>query len=99
MIDISKVSKPAVLAALYNDALATTIILLGGTPIDMTIEQAEELLEKTSLFNCLDYRPMNVDLSGDTLDPSLYDEDNGEGAAAEAIAKITPEERANKCPI
>jgi hypothetical protein len=37
---------------------------------------------------------MKVDLSGDDLDPRLYDRDNGEGAAVNAIKNLKETETA-----
>jgi hypothetical protein len=54
----------------------------------MTREQAEELLIQTAWFDYLSGRVMKIDLSKDELDPSLYDRDNGDGAAAQVIETL-----------
>ena len=51
----------------------------------MTIEEARELLEDGSRFDYVRGRVMKVNLSGDTLKTVLYDRDNGEGAARQAL--------------
>jgi len=88
MIDLTKYDKADVLAALYNHAKAQGMGLLHYTPEDMTREQATIMLEHSSCFDYVHGRVMKVDLKGDTLDPRLYDRDNGEGAAERAIATI-----------
>jgi hypothetical protein len=44
----------------------------------------------TRYFDYLQGRVMKVSLEGDELDARLYDRDNGEGAAAEAISALLP---------
>jgi hypothetical protein len=88
MIDISTLSKAAVLAALYNGSKPQgrgREVTVSG---DMTEEEAESLLRHTTYFDYLKGRVMKINLEGDTLDPYLYDRDNGAGAAAQAIAKL-----------
>lgn len=85
MIDISEMNKAKVLAKLYNASKPLGMGILHFTPEDMTIAEAESLLKRGSYFDYLKGRVMKVDLSGDTLDPRLYDRDNGQGAAARAL--------------
>lgn len=89
MLDISKMDKADVLAKLYNAAKPQGMGFLHYTPQDMTREEAQASLEETKPWgNYYDYhkgRVMKVRLSGDTLDPRLYDRDNGQGAAARAL--------------
>lgn len=55
----------------------------------MTVEDAQKILEGGQTdFDYLQGRVMKVDLSEDTLDPWLYDRDNGQGAAERAIAEV-----------
>lgn len=42
-------------------------------------------------FDYLHGRVMKVDITGDGLDPRLYDRDNGPGAARRALAHLLPE--------
>jgi len=91
MINISTLDKAEVLAALYNNSKQQGMGFMdarGGRQI--TKEQAAELLGKGTYFDYLYGRVMKVELRGDTLDPWLYDRDNGEGAAAKAIENIQP---------
>ncbi len=75
MINISKIDKAQGLGFLHF------------TPQDMTKEEAQAELDKTSskYFDYLDGRIMKIDLSGNELDPRLYDRDNGQGAAEKTL--------------
>ena len=98
-IDIRGLSKAKVLAALYNCARPQGMGFLHYDPKPMTEEEAEEFLgigddlaqgfgsyDRNPLyFDYLKGRVMKVDLSGDTINPVLYDRDNGEGSAVFAI--------------
>ena len=89
MIDISKVSKAQVLATLYNSSKPQGFGLLHYTPEDMSVETAQSLLDDGCVyFDYVQGRVMKIDLKGTTLDPRLYDRDNGEGAAQAALDKI-----------
>ena len=53
---------------------------------EMSTDEAQELLDSgQTYFDYLKGRVMKVDLSGDKLNPFLYDRDNGQGAAAAAL--------------
>lgn len=84
-IDISKLDKAEVLAALYNNSHPMGLGLLQFNSKEMTVKEARKLLETQVSFDYIYGRVMKIDLSGDTLDPWLYDRDNGEGAAKAAI--------------
>lgn len=88
MIDITGMSKPKVLAALYNASKPQGMGILHYDPSKMGTMEAADLLSRYTYFDYLKGRVMKVDLSGDTFDPWLYDRDNGENAAARAIAGI-----------
>ena len=88
MIDLHGLDKAKVLAALYNKSRPLGMGFLHYNPATMTRDEAAELLKEQSYFDYLMGRVMKVDLSKDTLDPWLYDRDNGEGAAEAAIAGI-----------
>lgn len=85
MIDISKLDKAAVLAALYNRAKPQGWGYLDYQPGDMTIEQAREHLAKTTSFDYIQGRVLKINLGKAELDPWGYDRDNGQGAAQRAI--------------
>ena len=85
MIDISKLDKADVLAALYNNAKSQGMGFLHYNPKDMDKTQAAALLEQGTYFDYVAGRVMKIDLSKDQFDPWLYDRDNGEGSAARVI--------------
>lgn len=87
-MDISHLNKADVLAALYNASKVQGLGFLQAVSGDMKKEQAENLLEQTTYFDYLQGRVMKVDLSGNDLNPWLYDRDNGEGAAQRALDLI-----------
>ena len=84
-MDISKLDKADVLAALYNAARPQGLGFPHYTPKPMTKDEAAELLKGHDYFDYVHGRVMKVDLRGDTLDPRLYDRDNGDGAAYRAL--------------
>ena len=85
-MDISKLDKAAVLAALYNHARPQGMGFLHFDPKPMTVEQAKEILATgQTYFDYVKGRVMKVDLSKNFLDTWLYDRDNGPGAAENAI--------------
>lgn len=88
-IDISGLDRAAVLAALFNGARAQGLGFLAHQEGDMTVEQAQAILDTgTTYFDYLQGRVMKVDLSGDSFDPWGYDRDNGEGAAFSVIRSL-----------
>lgn len=89
MISLVGLNRAEVLAALYNAAQAQGMGFLHYDPKPMTRREAEELLLKTTYFDYVKGRVMKVNLSGDTLDPRLYDRDNGPGAAQKVIETLT----------
>jgi hypothetical protein len=88
-IDISKLDKAEVLAALYNNSKQQGLGFLdvsGKSP--MTKEDAQNLLSQQDYFDYLRGRVMKVDLKGDSFSPHLYDRDNGTGAAERALQPL-----------
>lgn len=110
MIDISSLSKAEVLVRLYNGGHndvnhgPVTGILQRMLP-PMTLEKAQALIdqqlelqkgrEKPRIyFDYVAAKALKVDLSGDKLDPRLYDRDCGPGAASRALGlPDVPEEK------
>ena len=88
IIDISKKDKAAVLAALYNHARPQGMGFFQYDPTPMSDEQAREILKNGTYFDYVRGRVMKINLECDTLNPWLYDRDNGDGAAAKAISTI-----------
>ena len=87
-IDLKGLNKGGVLAALYNAAKPLGMGFMQYDPTPMTVEEAEMLLERGTYFDYLKGRVMKVELGGDTLNTWGYDRDNGQGAAAAAIASL-----------
>lgn len=90
-IDISKLDKGEVLAALYNNSKPQGMGFLHYTPKDMTKEEAQNLLSERAprpYFDYLKGRVMKVEIYGDSLHVELYDRDNGQGAAARALEPL-----------
>lgn len=92
MIDIKGIDKAELLMALYNNARVSEMCWCPATE-NLTLEEAQEYLEEHygSFHEYLFGRVMKVRIHGDTLDPVLYDRDNGEGAAGRAIAHLRGE--------
>ena len=88
MINISQADKAEVLAALYNRSRPQGLGYMHFNPEPMTADEARELLSEDTRFDYLHGRVMKVDLSGEKLNPRLYDRDNGTGAAAAALANV-----------
>jgi len=86
-IDISGLSKAEVMAALYNGASAVGrgFLEAEATPWEMTVEDAQQYLSRTSSFDFLNGRSFKVDLSSDSFNAWLYDRDNGGDGTAELI--------------
>lgn len=86
MIDLKGKNKAEVLAKLYNASRPLGLGFLQADGKDMTEAEAQEILDSgQTYFDYIKGRVMKVDLSGDELDPCLYDRDNGQGAAAAAL--------------
>lgn len=85
LIDLTGLGKATVLAALYNGARAQGAGFINYDPTPMEVNEATWLLKRQTYFDYLKGRAMKVELSGDQLDPRLYDRDNGQGAAQRVI--------------
>ena len=85
-VSIVGLSKGAVLAALYNGAQPFNLGYLQYDPKPMDAKKALEILDNWNVFDYLKGRALKVDLSDDkAFDPSLYDYQYGQGAAAKII--------------
>lgn len=94
-IDISGAEKWKVFQLLFNASKQQGMGLCDPHGVEPLSGSEARLYIKNTLSNgerlCFDYvlgRVMKVDISGDTLDSSLYDRDNGEGAAACALSNV-----------
>lgn len=88
-MDISKVSKPKLLAALYNRAQPLGLGFLQYNPAEMDENEAAELLKNQTYFDYLKGRVMKVDFSKDEMRTDLYNRDNGPNAAEDVLAMIS----------
>lgn len=87
-VALAGLNKADVLAALYNASKPQGMGFMHYDPKPMMQEEAEALLKRFTRFDYLKGRVMKVDLSGDELDTSGYDRDNGQGAAERAITEL-----------
>jgi hypothetical protein len=86
MIDLTGLDKAEVLARLFNAAYPRNFRVMGNWVPEMTREEAAKYLHQSRYF---DYKQeLKIDLSGDTLDPSRYNELHGPGAAEKALAPL-----------
>lgn len=91
-IDIRGLDKAELLAGLFNASKPQGLgFLAQGRNSAMTVDDAREVLRMAGdrpYFDYLRGRVMKVDLSGDSLEPRMYDRDNGEGAALKVVGTI-----------
>lgn len=98
MINIKNRNKADVLASLYNKSQPLGMGMLHFTPEDMTTSEAQEYLDDRGkgpenppriYFDYLKGRVMKVNLTSDEeFDGGLYDRDNGQGAAQQAVNDV-----------
>ena len=91
-MNISHLDKAEVLAALYNHSKQQGMGFIHARGYDsITVEEAREMLAAgQTYFDYVHGRILKVRLDGGDMKTALYDRDNGEGAAAVAIAAIKP---------
>ena len=89
-ISLKGLKKHMVLAALYNAARPkddpASLSEYNSKP--MSVEWSWQILEKRTKFDCIKGRVLNIDLSGDKLDPCFYDLENGAGTAKRVIESM-----------
>ncbi len=91
-IDISKLNPAEMIAALYNGTLNP----LPFPHKPMTVDEAQAEIDRLTegeqgnrlYFDYLRNRPMKIHFGRPILDTRLYDRDNGQGAAARALAPL-----------
>lgn len=89
MINIKGLNKAEVLKELYNNSKVQGLGFLYATGKDMTLQEAEELLDYRTDFDYLYGKVMKVDLSSDDdFEEWLYDRDNGPGSAAKVVNRL-----------
>lgn len=87
-MNISGLDKVKVLQALYEDARVQGLGFIHFVPGPLAYEEAKALLAAGTYFDYLKGRVMKIDLKGDEVETRLYNEDNGPGAAEQAIAQL-----------
>jgi len=88
-MDISKLNKAKLLAALYNGADPKGMGLFQFAPENMTQKQAQKIIDDCGYkFDYIKGRVMKIDLSGDELRTALYNRDNGLNAAEDIINNL-----------
>lgn len=87
IIDISKMDKAEVLSKLYNNAKPRGLGYFKFESKDqMNIEEAQKILDEgQTYFDYLKGRVLKISLKTDKLNTTLYDRDNGQGAAEKAL--------------
>jgi hypothetical protein len=109
-IDVSGITRAHLLAALYNVAhcpggMAALAFRVGDMNINeamQLVNEAEKVLPRGQevYFDYVHGRVLKVRLNGYSLDPRLYDRDNGEGAAARVVSRLREQlSHAAKDPI
>lgn len=89
MVSIKNLDKATVLAELYNNSKQLGLGFLNQRGYNsLSYNEAVELLKQSTYFDYLYGRVLKVDLSGDEFDESMYDIDNGQGAAKKVIDHI-----------
>lgn len=87
-MNIQGKNKAQILAALYNASKVQGMGFLQQKVGQMSESEAAELLKSNKDFDYLHGKVMKIDLSGDELNPRLYDRDNGDGAAERALKHL-----------
>jgi len=88
-MNISKLSKAKVLAALYNGSKVQGMGIFQAKPGAMSEAEAQKLLDSgQTYFDYLHGKVMKIDLSGDELETWLYNRDNGQGSAERIIESL-----------
>lgn len=88
-MDITNLSKAAVLAALYNASHPQGMGFLHYDPTPMDEAQAQEILDGgTTYFDYLLGRVMKISLAKDEVNTDLYNRDNGPNAAENAVEAL-----------
>lgn len=94
-INIAGIDKSALLQALHAKSKALGMSRMHDKG-NLTLQQCQEILSRCpvidgKVFMYFDYlagRVMKVNISEETLDPYLYDRDNGPGAAQRVVDSL-----------
>ncbi len=87
-LDITGIDKAELLAALYNNARPPGPDWILFQNKGMTTCEAAKLLEEDTYFDYLAGRPLKINLKGNTLEPALYDRDQGQGECERIVESL-----------
>lgn len=89
-MNIKGLSKPAVLAALFNASQRRGLGFLdrSGAQAMTEADAAKVIEDQGTYFDYLRGRVMKISIDGDEIETWLYDRDNGQGAAERAISSL-----------
>lgn len=97
-IDISALEPAWVLKALYDAARPAA--LHGGYPRgDMSLEDAEQLVEESNYFSFVNGRALHIDITPTLLEVGKYDAANGRGCALDALEPLLAATAKVKVPV
>lgn len=91
VISIEGLNKAVLLSELYNASKPLGLGVLHFTPENMTVEQAQKLIDNQPpglRFDYIQGRVMKIDVTGDITETSGYNRDNGYNAAELIIEKL-----------
>jgi hypothetical protein len=88
-VSIVGLSLAQVLAGLYNAASPFGMGFLQYDPSPLTVKDAENILHQLHNFDYLKGRPLKISLDSEfSIDPELYDRDQGYGAAQDVVNEV-----------
>jgi hypothetical protein len=87
-VDISDIDKKVLLQALYTNAKPLGMGILSYIPNHVLPDQEMESILAKGHIDYLHGRLMKINISKDSVDTSLYNEDNGKYAAERVIANL-----------
>ena len=89
-MNTNNMDKARLFKALFNRAMPQGNSFMKYVPIQMTDQEAREVIAQRKGNLYFDYfkgRAMKIDVGKEVLDTRLYNRDNGQGAAEEAVLK------------
>jgi len=91
IVNINGINKAELLAKLYNNSKPLGMEIVHYALENMTISEAEELLESQTYFDYLRGRVMKIELKNDELSTFLYNRDNGYDACERIVESLKKE--------
>lgn len=98
-VNVEGLERGEVLAALYNSSKPQGLGIASFIPGDIRASEAEYMFLQGDYFDYLNGRVIKTKIKrgAESIDATLYDRDNGEGAAERAIAKYRQKKEC-RCP-